>query len=1296
MNRRRKMMKPICLIMALLITAIDPVTVSAGMLHQQEEIISMEAYGTDEGSNDEFDPVELISNETLPDEDVSGGITSGDSLSDEDMSVETISGEDISDEGVSRNMIKDDPKQDNTVSGDSLPYGLAGMPEGYALTDEQLEMQDELREHDIDSTLEGLSAGEDYESNEVFFLTEDEEYANLAAAAYNGTLKSFDDGVAVIDLSEAGISVADAVRAGMDPENNLPPVEPNYRLHLITDAPSAFSMPSYDVSAASTDVAVMQSYESLYESGKLKDPFLNPANKSYQWFHNMINTYEAWGVTTGSSNITIAVIDTGVSDHEDFGSRLTRYHVPATPADNSGHGTNVAGIAAAGLNSKGGAGVAPGVKVLGISVFTYDSKEKACYADQTDVIKAINYVANGTGSAARRADIINLSLGGRIFNSSYGTVIGNAYKKGVTVIASAGNEASNAYAWPAGYDHVIAVAAVDQRGAKTDFSNPSPYVDIAAPGYNMFSTWNRTEAHEEDVMYPKSDTSSHSEYGQMNGTSQAAPVIAGACALYMSAVGHVDPDTMEKVLLSSTNKAATNGTGAGIIDLAKMFSKDRTAPVITYTDNKGTVTYDAKITIKAGDGITKSSGITGLGGKIIYTVNGKNPTILNGEVVNGEIYTSALTAGGLVRKYGIKAGQTVTIKAATVSGMGVLSNVKSVSFKVSDAATGVSIDAYPESIAAGGSYKFSATMTPEGSSQKALWEIVQKDAKLTGAKINASTGVLTTKAGQTGKLKIKCTAQSGGKPSQTTGFINITDKAKLKKLTLNKPNLTIDFGTSGKTGTISVQKVEDALNTAGLKPDSYMYKWVSSDENVVSITSSEVSNKSVTVRAEGKGRAKITCMAMDGSNVTAVCNITVTQLAVLIRVEGQKYIAPGTTAGYKAMVQPAEANDKKVTWSLSGAPAGVKVDTKTGKLTADRTAASGKSFKIIATSTDNGKVKGEFTVTTASRAASVKVTPTISYSKDAMIPEYDKAGSLKSARMYTVNAQGGNDESSLTLNAKVSASTGTAGGQVLFTSSNPDVVEVITASGTSTSVKAHKAGTARITCMADDGSGKKAVVTIKVIVPASDLKVIPVNDQAVIAGGCSAACKNIIGDLYGKPSINKVTWDFAPVPVDSKFSPSTGEGFGPPNKTVKEAVSSFKLMKMSNGKVSVTQAYINSTYYSFCPAVMVTAKTTDGTNLTSSAYFYAVPKLGRMYVPGNIPGIIFNSKTDPLNTMYTVPLKNCGPGKITTTVSNTKVLTAYVSNGMLVINPLKKGNATIRYKRNDGSGASGSFKVVIR
>ena len=110
---------------------------------------------------------------------------------------------------------------------------------------------------------------------------------------------------------------------------------------------------------------------------------------------------------------------------------------------------------------------------------------------------------------------------------------------------------------------------------------------------------------------------------------------------------------------------------------------------------------------------------------------------------------------------------------------------------------------------------------------------------------------------------------------------------------------------------------------------------------------------------------------------------------------------------------------------------------------------------------------------------------------------------------------------------------------------------------------------------------------------------------------------------------------------------------------------------------------------------MVTARTTDGTNLTSSAYFYTMVKLDKMYVPGNIPGIIFNSKTD-LNTLYSVPLQNCGPGKITTTVSNTGVVTAYVADGKLAINPLKKGSATIRYKRNDGSGASGSFKVIIQ
>lgn len=1247
--KRGRIIKPISLITALLMASFDPMTVSAEMLHEQEEISSVEIYPAD------------------------------DSISD--------------------NVILYDEAQINTVSENSLPYELTGMPEGYTLTYEQAEMQDRLRDHDIDSSLEGLSPGRDYENNEVFFLTEDEEYAGIVAEAYNGTLKSFGDGVAVIDLTGSGISVEDAVRVGMDPSFNLPPVEPNYRMYLIPDTPAELSIPSYDVNAASADVAVRQSYESLRGSGRIKDPFLDPSSVNYQWFHNMINTYEAWGVTTGSSNITLAVIDTGVSAHEDFGSRLTRYHVVDTPADDSGHGTNVAGIAAAGLNSTGGAGVAPGVNILGISVFTYDPVAEVCYADQANTIKAINYVANGTGTGKRRADIINLSLGGRVYNAAYEAAIENAYNKGVTVVAAVGNEASNTVTWPAAYDHVISVAAVDQRGAVTSFSNPLSSVDIAAPGYNMWSTWNRAKVNEDEIMYPKDDSLSHSEYGQMDGTSQAAPIVAGACALYMSAVGHVDPDTMEKVLLSSTSKAATKGAGAGIIDLAGMFSNDRTAPEIIFNQNNGIVTYDAAITMKAGTGITKSSGITGLGGKIIYTVNGKNPAILNGEVINGEVYTKALTAGGLVREYGIKSGQKVTVKAAIVSGMGVLSNVKSVSFKVSDEATDVSIDAYPESIVAGGSYRFSATMTPEGSSQKALWEIVEKSPDLTGVRINASSGVLTTKEGQAGTLKIKCTAQSGSRPFKTIS-VTITNKAKLKKLILDKTNLTIDFGTSGKTGTISVKAVEDVYSASSLKPESYKYKWVSSNEKVVSITGSEVSNKDVTVKAMGRGKAKITCMAMDGSNIKAVCNITVTQLAVSIDVDGQGYIAPGMSAGYKALVQPKETNNKKVTWSLTGAPAGVEIDSKTGKLTVAKTVASGRSFKITATSTDNGKVKGELTVTTAVRADSVKVISVMSYSEDAMIPVYDKAGSLKSARMYTVNAQGGNDESSLTLKAAVTALSKTVGSSVLFSSSNPDVAEVTTASGTTTSIKAHKAGTARITCKANDGSGKKAVVTIKVIIPASDLKVIPVNDQYLIAGGYSATSKSIVGDLYGRPSVNKVEWDFAPVTVGNNFSPSTGEGFGGPVEGVTAAVKQFRLIKMSNGRVSVSPSYIISPYYSVCPAIKVTAKTTDGTNLTSSAYFYAIPKLGKMYVHnGNGDKISFgtvDSGTDKLNTLYTLPVANCGPGNVSVTVSNTKVLTAYVKNGVLTVNPLKKGNATIKFKRNDGSGVSGSFKVIIK
>lgn len=1194
----------------------------------------------------------------------------------------------------------------NSISENKLPYGLKGMPDGYLVSSEEMEDKLALIDHGVDDSFERLKEGEDYAKQEVFFTTDDEEYARTVAEAYNGSLKWYAYGVAVISLSQDGISVEEAVNAGMDTGLNLPPVEPNYIIHTEPEE----EMTYYGSLSEITDAAVStrQSYDSVVGT-YANDPFLKPTSQSYQWFHDMIKTYAAWGVTTGKASIKVAVLDSGVSDHEEFGDRLTKYTLTGIkdfkPYDDSGHGTNVAGIIAAGINNgKGGVGVAPNVSILGIPVFD-ENAGPGMSSFLATVVAATKYVG-GTSPSSRKADIINMSLGYQYsYSVEWEKAIALARENGVTIVASAGNKAENGLQYPAAYNGVIAVAAVYPDGKRTGFSNFGSYVDIAAPGYKMWSTWNRSQSNKDAIIYTNTDGTTYKLYGSMSGTSQASPVVAGACALYMSAAGHVDPDTMEKVLRKSVQKAGSSGIGTGIIDVSKMFSVDRTPPVVTFaTGSDGMVPYTGSITMKAADGITSAAGITGLGGKIVYTVNGKNPAILNGEVTRGEVYSTSIKASDILTKYNIKPGSKVTIKAAIVSGMGVLSNVKTVSFKIADQATKVTIEPVPvNGIAAGGSYRFSASVTPANASGKVTWSIVSKSETLKGTRLDAKTGQLTTKAGQTGTVTVMCTAQAGSKPTATT-TLKITEALKAKKVILDKKTLSLEHSTSGSSATVKVSTVTDTagkeINTATLK-----YKWTSSNPKVATVSTS--TSGTVTVTATGKGKARITCKVLDGSNITAVCTVTVRQLVTSVNITGNKYAIKGKSTTYKAKATPKNANNKKLTWKLQSPVEGVTINPKTGKVTVS-SGCTATGFTVVATSTDGGNASASYLVYIRSKTKSLAIAAQTSYDADVMNAKLTKSGSLKSMRMYTVDIGGKSGaENVITLRADTKTVDGSTvnnnTGMVRWSTSKASVVRITgNTEGRTVNLTALKPGTARITARSLDGSGKKSTVTIKVITPASDISVLPVNGQLFVAAGGSASNRFKLGTLHGKPSVRKVKWDYSIVAINtSTFDQETGTG-ATENSYVTQMAKRYKLVSVKNGKIKVSKYYPSLILAYGEYGIKAVATTTDGTGLSAASYFVVRSKQA-----GGMKAVFTESGRKVTGTVrVNLGEKNALSGitiigaydQIQTTSSNPKVISAYVdeqSNSVVAL-PLKTGTATVTFKANDGSGrkCKVKFKVI--
>jgi thermitase len=267
-----------------------------------------------------------------------------------------------------------------------------------------------------------------------------------------------------------------------------------------------------------------------------------------QWGLSKIDAPAAWDLTTGSSAVVIAIVDTGIDlDHEDFScaGKLTaaRWNFVAdnsNPDDDNGHGTHVAGIAAAcGNNGKGIAGVAWGARLMPVKVL--DSSGSGYYSD---VAAGITYAVD------HGARVVNLSLGGISSDNTLASAVQYAHDHGVLVVAAAGNCAQDGYQcsyiynpimYPAAYSTVLAVAATDSNDNWASFSEYQPYVDVAAPGVDIYSTYN------------------DGDYTFMNGTSMATPHVSGLAALLWSLIPSLTMGQVESIIESTADDLGAPG-----------------------------------------------------------------------------------------------------------------------------------------------------------------------------------------------------------------------------------------------------------------------------------------------------------------------------------------------------------------------------------------------------------------------------------------------------------------------------------------------------------------------------------------------------------------------------------------------------------------------------------------------------------------------------------------------------------------------------------------------------------------
>ena len=349
-------------------------------------------------------------------------------------------------------------------------------------------------------------------------------------------------------------------------------------------------------STARTRTATTSKVAQVAQAAQASNQVVAPNDTLYPQQWNLHGTKglaapEAWKTIQGAG-VTVAVIDSGIVKHPDLDANvLPGYDFitePSIARDGNGrdsdptdqgnweeagvcgadseasesnwHGTHVAGSIAAIMNNKRGiVGVAPSTKILPVRALGM------CGGYDSDIADAMVWAAGGTVEGvpanSNPAKIINLSLGGEgTCPATYSKAIAEVNKRGAILVVAAGNDGQDtSKVAPANCGGSIVVGATDQEGKRSDFSNYGKLVDVSAPGSGIMSTV--------DLGTTVSTGAGYTEY---DGTSMAAPQVAGVIALMKSVDPSLNAERAKQILKQSSKPLTcdVNACGSGIVNAA--------------------------------------------------------------------------------------------------------------------------------------------------------------------------------------------------------------------------------------------------------------------------------------------------------------------------------------------------------------------------------------------------------------------------------------------------------------------------------------------------------------------------------------------------------------------------------------------------------------------------------------------------------------------------------------------------------------------------------------------------------